>query len=59
MKLLVVESITKENDKGYLDSDFEVIASVKYTRDLPQKGIGIDEKNNFYVENWELDKKKS
>ncbi len=59
MKLLVVESPAKAKTiKGYLDSDFEVIASVGHIRDLPQKGIGIDEKNNFYVENWELDKKK-
>ncbi len=59
MKLLVVESPAKAKTiKSYLDSDFEVIASVGHIRDLPQKGIGIDEKNNFYVENWELDKKK-
>ncbi len=59
MKLLVVESPAKAKTiKGYLGSDFDVVASVGHFRDLPRSGIGIDEKNDFYVEKWELDKKK-
>ena len=44
--------------KNYLNDDFEVIKSIGHFRDLPQKGIGIDEQNDFFVENWEIDKKK-
>ena len=59
MKLLIVESPAKAKTiKNYLDDNFEVIASVGHFRDLPKKGIGIDENNDFYVENWEIDKKK-
>ena len=59
MKLLIVESPAKAKTiKNYLADDFEVIASVGHFRDLPQKGIGIDENNDFFVENWEVDKKK-
>ena len=60
MKLLIVESPAKAKTiKNYLADDFEVIASVGHFRDLPQKGIGIDENNDFFVENWEVDKKKN
>ena len=60
MKLLIVESPAKAKTiKNYLDNSFEVVASIGHFRDLPKSGIGIDEKNNFYVENWEIDKKKS
>ena len=59
MKLLIVESPAKAKTiKNYLDNSFEVVASIGHFRDLPKSGIGIDEKNNFYVENWEIDKKK-
>ena len=44
MKLLVVESPAKANTiKSYLDSNFEVVASIGHFRDLPRSGIGIDE----------------
>ena len=60
MKLLIVESPAKAKTiKNYLDNSFEVVASIGHFRDLPKSGIGIDEKNNFYVENWEIDKKKN
>ena len=59
MKLLVVESPAKAKTiKTYLDSDFEVLASFGHFRDLPKKGIGIDEEKDFFVREWEVDKKK-
>ena len=59
MKLLVVESPAKANTiKSYLDSNFEVVASVGHFRDLPQSGIGIDEEKTFLLENGKLTKKK-
>ncbi len=59
MKLLIVESPAKAKTiKNYLDDSFEVVASIGHFRDLPKSGIGIDEKNDFFVKNWEIDKKK-
>jgi len=59
MKLLVVESPAKANTiKSYLDSNFEVVASIGHFRDLPRSGIGIDEEKDFFVSKWEVDKKK-
>ena len=59
MKLIVVESPSKAKTlKGYLTSDYEVIASVGHFRDLPKSGISIDEKNDFNVDKWEIDKEK-
>ena len=59
MKLLVVESPAKANTiKTYLDGDFEVLASFGHFRDLPEKGIGIDEEKDFFVKEWQVDKKK-
>ena len=59
MKLLIVESPAKAKTiKNYLDKEYDVVASIGHFRDLPKSGIGIDEKNDFFVENWELDKKK-
>jgi len=59
MKLLVVESPAKANTiKSYLDSNFEVLASIGHFRDLPRSGIGIDEEKDFFVSKWEVDKKK-
>ena len=59
MKLIVVESPSKAKTlKGYLTSDYEVIASVGHFRDLPKSGMSIDEKNDFNVDKWEIDKEK-
>ena len=59
MKLLVVESPAKAKTiKNYLDDTFQVVASVGHFRDLPRSGIGIDEKNDYFVKDWEIDKKK-
>ena len=59
MKLLVVESPAKAKTiKGYLDQDFEVMASIGHFRDLPTSGMGIEENNDFIVKKWEVDKKK-
>ena len=60
MKLVIVESPSKAKTlKNYLDKDFEVIASIGHFRDLPEKGIGIDETDdNFFVKEWSLDYEK-
>ena len=59
MKLVVVESPAKAKTlKGYLTSEYEVVASIGHFRDLPKSGMGIDEKNNFSVEKWEVDSEK-
>ena len=59
-KLLIVESPAKAKTiKGYLDKSFEVVSSIGHFRDLPQKGIGIEEDENFTVNEWIVDKKKA
>ena len=57
MKLVIVESPSKAKTlKNYLASDYEVIATKGHFRDLPSKGMGIDETNdNFSVKEWSLD----
>ena len=60
MKLLIVESPAKAKTiKGYLDSNFEVVSSIGHFRDLPEKGIGIEEDENFTVKEWVIDKNKA
>ena len=60
MKLLIVESPAKAKTiKGYLDNSFEVVSSIGHFRDLPEKGIGIEEDENFTVNEWIIDKKKA
>ena len=59
MKLLVVESPAKAKTiKGYLNDEFEVLASIGHFRDLPEKGMGIEENEDFSVKKWEIDNKK-
>lgn len=46
--LLIVESPAKAKTlRQYLGSDFQVLASMGHIKDLPEKELGIDIKNNF------------
>ena len=48
MKLLIIESIGKvDTIKKFLGKDWEVFATGGHIRDLPEKNLGIDIKNNF------------
>lgn len=48
MNLVIVESPAKAKTiEKYLGSDFKVAASFGHVRDLPQKTLGIDLKNNY------------
>lgn len=48
MKLVIIEGVGKKDTiKKYLGSDFEVVATKGHVRDLPQKTIGVNVKNNF------------
>ena len=50
MKLLVIESGGKvDTIKKYLGKDWEVFATGGHIRDLPEKSIGVDIKNNLVV----------
>ena len=46
--LVIVESPSKASTiKGYLGSNYKVIASVGHVRDLPKSTLGVDIENNF------------
>ncbi len=46
--LVIMESPTKANTvKGYLGSNYKVIASVGHVRDLPKSTLGVDIENHF------------
>ena len=46
--LVIVESPAKANTiKGYLGSNYKVIASKGHIRDLPKSALGVDVKNGF------------
>lgn len=48
MKLVIIEGVGKKDTiKKYLGSDYEVVASKGHVRDLPQKTLGVNPKNNF------------
>jgi len=51
MNLVIVESPAKAKTiEKYLGKDFKVLASFGHVRDLPQKKLGIDVKDNFKPE---------
>lgn len=51
MNLVIVESPAKAKTiEKYLGKDFKVLASFGHVRDLPQKELGVDVKNNFEPE---------
>ena len=46
--LVIVESPSKANTiKGYLGSNYKVIASIGHVRDLPKSSLGVDIENGF------------
>ena len=46
--LVIVESPAKASTiKGYLGSNYKVIASKGHIRDLPKSGLGVDIENDF------------
>ncbi len=48
MKLVIVESPTKAKTiSRFLGKDYRIESSYGHVRDLPQKGLGVDIKNNF------------
>ncbi len=51
MNLVIVESPAKAKTiEKYLGKDFKVLASFGHVRDLPQKKLGVDVKNDFTPE---------
>ncbi|MCL1858710.1 MAG: type I DNA topoisomerase [Oscillospiraceae bacterium] len=48
--IVIMESPAKANTvKGYLGSNYKVIASKGHVRDLPKSKLGVDVENNFQV----------
>ena len=48
MKLVIIEGVGKRDTiKKYLGNDYEVVATKGHVRDLPQKTMGVNVKNNF------------
>lgn len=48
MNLVIIEGVGKKDTiSKYLGKDFEVVATKGHVRDLPQKTIGVNVKNNF------------
>ncbi len=46
--LVIVESPSKASTiKGYLGSNYKVVASIGHVRDLPKSSLGVDVENNF------------
>ena len=46
--LVIMESPSKANTvKGYLGSNYKVIAAVGHVRDLPKSTLGVDLENGF------------
>ena len=51
MKLVIIEAFGKKDTiKKYLGADYEVVATKGHVRDLPQKTIGVNVKNNFEMQ---------
>lgn len=54
--LVIVESPTKAKTiKGFLDEDFEVIATKGHIMDLPKRTFGIDVKNGEFIPKYVLE----
>lgn len=48
MNLVIIEGVGKKDTiSKYLGKDYEVVATKGHVRDLPQKTIGVNVKNNF------------
>ena len=59
MRLIIVESpIKSKTISRFLGKDYKLLSSYGHIRDLPQKGLGVDIKNNFKPEYVILDKAK-
>ncbi len=51
MKLVLIEGPGKKDSvQHYLGDDYKVMPTFGHCRDLPQKGLGVDVKNNFAPE---------
>ena len=51
MNLVIIEGVGKKDTiKKYLGSDYEVVATKGHIRDLPQKTMGINVRNNFDIQ---------